>query len=45
MFINRLIEKREKETDGNHTITVTIAEVYNEQIRDLLVLPGQQVHR
>ena len=40
---HRLIEKREKETEGSHTVTVTVAEIYNEQIRDLLVLPRQQV--
>ena len=41
---NRLIEEREKETETTHTLTVTVAEVYNEQIRDLLVSPGQQVN-
>ena len=41
---NRLIEERERETEISHTLTVTVAEVYNEQIRDLLVSPGQQVN-
>ncbi|XP_065909044.1 kinesin-like protein KIF25 isoform X2 [Dysidea avara] len=38
----KLIEEREKETETTHMLTVTVAEVYNEQIRDLLVSPGQQ---
>ena len=41
---DRLIEKREKETEGSHIVTITVAEVYNEQIRDLLALPRQQVY-
>jgi len=39
-----LIQKQEKEMERSHTVTVTIAEVYNEQIRDLLVLPAQEVN-
>ena len=41
--LNRLIEKREKETEKSHTLMISVAEVYNEQIKDLLVVSGQQV--
>ena len=41
--LNRLIEKREKEVEKSYTLMISVAEVYNEQINDLLVLSGQQV--
>lgn len=37
LTLNELFARAESDTEWNHSFTVTLMEIYNEQIRDLLV--------